>query len=117
MKIKLNRIDDDDWFTIVRVEHDGKCWMEQTGKNSFRYMCSERLSPEACIEGTAYEMVALAHAIKNQGMVSFKRCAVHFEEDGVHLRSPKNSERDAVVTREEASDLADQILTELVIAD
>jgi len=114
MKIVLNHCEDlGDWYTIVRAEHDSKEWMEKTGPNCSRFMCSERLSPEACIEGDAGEMLALAQAIKRQGAARFKRCAVHFEADGVHFCSPKNSERDAVVTVEEANELADQILAEL----
>jgi hypothetical protein len=114
MKIRLNHCDDlGDWYTIVRDEHDGREWMERTGQNSSRFMCSERLSPEACIEGDASDMLAVASAIKSRGAVSFKRVAVHFESDGAHFRSPKNSEHDAVVTVEEADELAAQILAEL----
>lgn len=114
MKIKLNHCEDlGDWYTIVRTEHDGKEWFERIGHNSQRFMTSERLSPEACIEGDAGEMLAIADAIKVRGAVSFKRVAVHFERDGAHFRSPKNSERDAVVTVDEADELADQILAEL----
>lgn len=115
MKIKLNHVEAlGDWYTIVRAEHDGREWMEHTGPNSSRFMCSERLSPEACIEGDAYEMLAVAEAIKKRSSVSFKRVAVSFEADGAHFSSPKNSRRDAVVTVEEADDLAAQIRTELM---
>lgn len=114
MKIRLNHCEDlGDWYTIVRAEHDGREWTEQTGPNSSRFMCSERLSPEACIEGHADEMLAVADAIKERGAVSFKRVAVHFDSDGAHFHSPKNSERDAVVTVNEADELAAQILAEL----
>lgn len=114
MKIKLNHCADlGDWYTIVRAEHDGREWVESTGQNSQRFMASERLSPEACIEGDAGEMLEVANAIKKRGAVSFKRVSVHFEPDGAHFRSPKNSERDAVVTIEEAVELANQILAEL----
>ena len=114
MKIRLKKSDDiNDWYTIVRAEHDGREWMERNGPNCSRYMCSENLSPEACIEGSGAEMLAVAHAIKRGGQVSFQRCAVHFETDGVHFHSPKNSEHDGVVTVEEANELADQILGEL----
>ena len=114
MKIKLNHCDDlGDWYTIVRAEHDGREWMEETGPNSSRFMMSERLSPEACIEGPAEHMLALAMAIKKRKSVSFKRCAVHFASDGAHFSSPKNSERDAVVPVECADEFAAQVLAEL----
>lgn len=112
MRIKLNQCYDD-WFTIIRAEHDGKDWLEQVGPNSQRFMRSERLSPEACIEGPADEMIAIASAIKARRSASFGRCAVRFEDDGVHFWSPRNSQHDGVVTIEEADEFADQVLVEL----
>lgn len=114
MKILLKKSEDlDDWYTIVRAEHDGKYWMDKTEPNIMRFMCSERLSPEACIEGPGKHMIALATAIRNRGIASFKRCAVHFESDGVHFHSPRNSVRDAIVTVEDADGLAEHIFAEL----
>lgn len=114
MKIKLKHHKSlGDWYTIVRAEHDGREWFERINANSISFMCSERLSPEACIEGNAEEMIILARSIRKGQAVSFKRCAVHFEADGVHLYSPKNSTYDGVVSIEEANELADQIMLEL----
>lgn len=114
MKIVLRKSEHiDDWYTIVRAEHDGLEWIEHTGPNSMRFMCSERLSPEACIEGNADEMLAMANAIRSRKAVLFKRCAVHFERDGAHFSSPKNSERDAVVPVEDADEFASQVQDEL----
>ena len=114
MKIKLKSSKwSDDWYTIVRAEHDGHQWWESDWHNRKRFMTSERLSPEACIEGDANEMLAVAKAIKKRSPVSFKRVAVHFEPDGVHFCSPRNSDHDAVVSIAEADELADQILAEL----
>lgn len=114
MKIVLSKSEHmDDWYTIVRAEHDGREWMEETGPNSYRFMMSERLSPESCIEGSGDEMLELAHAIKRRGTARFKRCAVHFDADGAHFSSPKNSERDAVVPVENAEEFAAQVLSEL----
>ena len=114
MKIKLNHCADmGDWYTIVRAEHDGLNWFERTGSNSQRLMTSERLCPEYCIEGSAEEMIAVATAIHRRGKAHFTRVSVRFAEDGAHLCSPRNSERDAVVTLEEADELAVQILAEL----
>jgi hypothetical protein len=117
MKIRLHRSEHlDDWFTLVRAEHDGRAWFEPTSPNSSRFMSSERLSPEACIEGDSHEMRAVADAIQRRESVFFKRIAVHFESDGAHFCSPKNSEHDAIVTLEEADDLAAQIVAELGVS-
>lgn len=114
MKIRLNKCADlGDWYTLVRAEHDGKEWFERVSSNCQRFMTSERLSPEACIEGSASDMLEIAAAITTRGSASFKRVSVHFEPDGAHLHSPKNSERDVVVTVEVADDLAKQIFAEL----
>lgn len=114
MKIKLEKSDwMDDWYTIVRAEHDGRDWMEQLGPNSARYMCSERLSPEACIEGTADEMLAIAVAIKCRGSVRFKRCSVRVEGNVAYFCSPKNSEHDAAIPLAEAHQFSEQVFKEL----
>lgn len=113
MKMKLVK-HPDDWFTIVRAEHDGIVWYEQVDENSRRYMSSERLSPEACIDGNASEMVRVAFTIKQRRTVSFKRIAVHFGDDGMHISSPENSDHDVVVSLEDADDLAEQIFKELI---
>ena len=114
MKIKLNKSDCmDDWYTIVRAKHDGKEWMEKCGHNSIRFMCSERLSPEACIEGDGHEMLAIADAIKRRGSAHFKRCAVSFTAGAAQFWSPKNSEKQVLISIEDADELADQIVAEL----
>ena len=114
MKIKLHHCADmGEWYTIIRAEHDGRVWFESVGPNASRYMSSERLSPEACIEGDREQMLEIAAAIQRRGEAHFKRVAVHFEADGAHFRSPKNSEHDGVVTLAEADELAAQILAEL----
>ena len=99
----------DDWYLIVKAEHDGREWMERTGPNSSRFMCSERIS-DACVEGSEEEMLGIAQAIKLRERGSFGRCAVAFLSDGVHFWSPRNSSEDGVVSVEEADELADQIL-------
>ena len=114
MKIVLKQCEGmGDWYTIVRAEHDGREWFQDTGPNSSSFMMSERLVPNACIEGNTEEMLAIAHAVKNKTSESFKRVAVHFEEDGVHLYSPKNSSEDGVVTVQEASEFADEVIKQL----
>ena len=114
MKIALSKSEYmDDWYAIVKAQPIVREWMERTTPNCYRFMASERLSPEACIEGTAEQMLALARAIQLREAVSFKRCAVHFEADGVHFSSPKNSERDAVVSVEDADEFAAHVLAKL----
>lgn len=114
MKIRLEKSDFlDDWYTIVRAEHDGRDWMEETGPNSARYMSSERLSPEACIEGTANEILAIANAIKSRGSAHFKRCSVVVEGGVSYFRSPKNSEHDTAIHLIEADAFAEQVFKEL----
>jgi len=114
MKLALSKSEYmDDWYAIVKAQPIVREWMERTTPNCYRFMASERLSPEACIEGTAEQMLALARAIQLREAVSFKRCAVHFEADGVHFSSPKNSERDAVVSVEDADEFAAHVLAKL----
>jgi hypothetical protein len=98
----------DDWYVIERAEHDGRSWMEPMGDNCFAYQCSSRIS-DADVEGSGAEMLAIATAIESRGNERFKRCAVSFESDGVHFCSPRNSQRDGVVSAEDADDLARQI--------
>lgn len=113
MKIVLNKSDVlDDWYTIIRAEHDGHTWLQPVRGGGFQYMCSERIS-DACVEGTAEEMIAIANAIKSRENVEFRRCEVRFEDDGVHFSSPRNSMEDGVTTIEEADEFAEQVLREL----
>ena len=113
MKIVLVKDDpESDWYTIEKAVHEHRQWFEQTGKNSFSFMDTARIS-NACVEGTAEEMIAIAVAIKERTDESFKRCAVLFASDGVHFWSPRNSTVDGLVSLEEADELANQILTEL----
>ena len=70
----------DDWYTIERAHHENRQWLEPTGPNSMRLMYSGRIS-DACVEGTAAEMLEIAKAIKARGSASFKRCAVPSRSD------------------------------------
>jgi len=113
MKIKIRKSEHlPDWFLIVRAEHENTEWFEVVGDVNC-FMKSERLSPEACIEGDSSEMLDIANAIKARTNESHKRVAVSFENDGVHIYSPKNSLHHGIVTIEEADDLADQIFQEV----
>lgn len=117
MKIKLKMCEHmGDWYTIVRAEHDGREWWVETGPNSSSWHMSERLTPNACIEGNAAEMLAIARAIKVRGSEAFKRCAVAFNDDGAHFWSPKNSTEDAIIPVADADAFADEVLRDLAPA-
>ena len=109
MKLRLVRCEGmDDWYSIERAEHDGREWVEQTEPNCLSFMCSCRVS-DADVEGTREEMLLIADAIRNRKHIGFKRCAVGFEGEEVHLWSPRNSTRNGVVSPADADDLAEQI--------
>lgn len=73
-------------------------------------MMSERLSPEACIEGTKAEMLEIARAIKWRDKAIFKRCSVNFEDDKFHFWSPKNSFCSVAVSKHEADMFACSVM-------
>lgn len=100
----------DDWYTIERVEHDGRMWSEPTRYGS-RLCLSSRLEPYTCVEGTPAEMARIANAIRQGDGFHAKRCAVEPDEEttGFLLWSPRNSEDRALVSREHALQLATDI--------
>jgi len=101
------------WYSIVRVEHDGREWLQPVGENCMQFMMSERLSPEACIEGDREEMLAIANAIKDKSSASFKRCAVRIDGDTAYFCSPKNSKQDVGIPINFADAFADHVFFEL----
>lgn len=111
MKIKLNHCFDE-WYSIIRAEHDGREWIENIDTNTSRFMCSERLSPEACIEGTSEEIIEVALAIKDRRAIYFKRIAVSFEY-GFWFWSPKNSIHKVFISTEDADEFANEVIREL----
>lgn len=114
MKLRLKKFEWlDNWFAIVRAEHDGREWYEEIGPNTRQFMMSERLSPEACIEGDKGEMLAVAEAILERRSIHLKRCEVRPTDVGVFFRSPKNSRKTVCVPYEDADDFARQVLKEL----
>ena len=121
MKILLNQFEDmgikDDWYTIIRAEHEGKEWYVEERPNCFSYRNSERLSDDgsACIEGNGKEMVKVASAIERKSMVYFKRIAVVYagKENGFYFWSPKNSKEKVLIPLEDAEDLMRQIYEKL----
>ena len=113
MKIVLKKSDGlDDWYTIERAHHENRHWLEPTGQDSVQLMYSGRIS-DACVEGTAAEMIEIAKAIKSRGAASFKRCAVRVDGEHAYFCSPRNSERDAGISLVDADEFADQALAEL----
>lgn len=113
MKITLQKSDWlKDWYTIERAQHENRQWLAPLGGNGFQFMDSGRIS-DACVEGTAEEMRAIAEAIKARGSASFKRCAVHVKGEIAYFCSPRNSTRDAEVPLADAEEFADQVLAAL----
>lgn len=107
-----------DWWTIERVEHDGREWMAPIpgSLGSMQFMRSARPS-DSCIEGYAAEMIAIADAIQKGESASFKRCAAELVGDHYELYSPRNTQGDhAILTMEEAHELALDIRTKLSAA-
>jgi hypothetical protein len=102
----------DDWYTIELAEHDGRTWLERTGSNVMSARYSGRIS-DADVEGTAAEMLAIAAAIESRKLVSFRRCAVAWEDMNVALWSPRNSQEIGFVSHAEAIELAADIRAKL----
>lgn len=98
-----------DWYVIERRHHDGRSWLKPIGGNGMQFMTSSRLSPEADVEGTSGEMLAIAAAIRSGGSQRFKRVAVRWLPSCVEVWSPKNSLQATELTHAEALDLASQI--------
>jgi hypothetical protein len=112
---KLNLVRSDgmgDWFTIERAEHANQHWMKPIGNNSMAMMYSGRIS-DACVEGTAEEMLEIGKAIEDRRYVSFKRCSVDARGERALFNSPRNSLVTASVPMEFAGELAQQIKKEL----
>lgn len=118
MKILLNQVEDmDDWYTIIRAEHEGREWIVKISANCSAYRNSERLDDKgkACIEGNGSEMLSVASAIERKSAVCFKRVAVSYskENNGFFFWSPKNSEIPVLIPLEDAEDLMRQIYEKL----
>lgn len=103
----------DDWYVIERKNHDGRVWMEQVSDIGFSLRSSARLG-NADIEGSAFEMQAIAQAIKAKDQANFRRCAVYVRDDGmVEMFSPRNSDGPSIVPYARAEALAEEILAAL----
>lgn len=112
MKLTLKKSENiDDWYTIELAEHDNKYWEEPT-KHGFRLMYSGRIS-DACVEGPASEMLAIAEAIETNNSISFKRCAVYMTASSAKFESPRNSKQPGIVSHMEAQELASEIRLKL----
>lgn len=97
-------------FCVVRAEHDGREWWQPMGEDCQQFMMSERLSPEACIEGDTSQLLDIATAITLRQGIWFNRIAVEFVQGGVHIWSPKNSRVIPLISLEDADDLVEQIM-------
>lgn len=113
MKIVLEKSDCiDDWYCIERAEHEGRTWLERTEPNVLQFMDSARIS-DACVEGTADEMLDIAEAIKSRGSAEYRRCAVRVEGDTAYFWSPRNSTAEAAIPLADADDFAAQVFATL----
>lgn len=102
-----------DWYAIVRAEHDGRNWLEKT-EYGFSHMSSDRLIPNACIEGDSQELINIANAILSGKECYHKRCAVTKPINGrVSLYSPKNSLEYASVSKDVAKHWALEAIEKL----
>lgn len=108
-RLKILKSDQlDDWYLIERAEHDGREWMEPT-EHGARFYCSSRFS-DADIEGTAGEMLGIAHAIEGRSHFTAKRCAVAVRcASRVEFWSPRNSTECGTTSRKMADLLAKEI--------
>ncbi len=104
--------DMDDWYTIEWAEHEGEHGLGQVAPGVVGLTYTGRVS-DACVEGSAAEMRALAAAIERRGHASFKRCGVRVEGDQVFVWSPRNSTREGVISLAAADDLVTQIRAQL----
>lgn len=113
MKIVLVKSDSlDGWYSIERAEHENRIWLERVGPNVSRFMYSGRIS-DACVEGTAFEMLEIAAAIKQRESLEFNRCAVRIEGDLAYFWSPRNSSEEGEVPLSDADEFANQVLLTL----
>lgn len=112
MKCVLVKSDSlNDWYCIERAVHDGREWDRKT-QDGYSFMRSARLGEgdnNYCIEGTAFEMNAIATAIETNSSANFKRCAVEFDNDAFALESPRNSVAPVYISVDDAKDLAANI--------
>ena len=113
MKIVLVKSDSlDGWYSIERAEPENRIWLERVGPNVSRFMYSGRIS-DACVEGTALEMLGIAKAIKNRELIEYKRCAVYVECGSAYFYSPRNSSQEGEVPLSDADEFANQVLLTL----
>lgn len=100
----------DDFYMIERAEHDGREWHKIHLDGGMALQRSARIDPNANVEGTGEQMLAIADGIERSVDVWFKRVAIRVREDLVGFYSPKNSgDVMGVTSLEHARDLARQI--------
>jgi len=106
----------DNWFTIQKAEHSNLSYChevdDEEGGSYGSWIVSGRIS-DACVEGTAGDMLGIARAIQKRTEYSAKRCEVSCYKSRVLFHSPRNSRVKANVHMDVALRLAVQILQEL----
>lgn len=109
----LTLVEDDGWFTIEKAEHENEHRLIPDAYGASLWY-SGRIS-DACVEGTAEHMLAIAQAIIEKRDHDERRCAVEVSEDGqtVAFWSPRNSRENGVVPYADALALAHEIIEKL----
>ena len=82
-----------DWYTVEKAEHGNVETLVPYDKNGSFLYYSGRIS-DACVEGPASAMIAMARAVLANGSYREKRAAVKVDEDD-HVAlfwSPRNSQ-------------------------
>ena len=114
MKLALIKCGEDDWYSIENMENGDYDAMLQLSPNCHSLIRARRIC-DACVEGSSFEMKALAQAIKDGRKIEFKRCAVEVRKrlQEVNFWSPRNSRTKATIYLPDALEFAEQILKEL----
>ncbi len=115
----LDLVGDKYWWSIQRLDHDGRIWEEELFPSCTTLRASHRLgegSNNVVIGADSPHMLLMAEAIEQ--CVNFKTtsCAVSFDTPGkVGLMSPSHSDAWVYISLLEAGDLARQIRNKVIL--
>jgi hypothetical protein len=96
------------WYVIECEEREPRSSFQDGAMGDLLWETSARFS-DADVEGPEEEMLAIAKAIRERGLATFRRCEVEIVGDMAYFRSPRNSETSGEATLAEADDLAAKI--------
>lgn len=112
VQLTIEASESSDWFSLSRVGHDGRVWLErvETGKFPMHVCTSQRLHRRTCVEGPSYEWEEMANCLERGLDLEKNRCGIVHWNGAVGLYSPRNS-NDLVplITKESALELVDRI--------